>query len=406
MAKSDQRVEVEIHPARQGDAILVRCPTESGRFNILIDGGVRATYSERLVHRFAAIQAEGERLDLVVVSHIDTDHIGGILELFKANGLSSAPQVIGVGEVWHNGYRHLGLEGRNATEEEKRAVLSQVANVGEPGGSEERISVKEAETLSSLISKNEYQWNSSFNGAAIVAGSRVVLRPGLAVSILSPRSVELKRLARIWKSGLAMKGVNQSVIAPEFEAVFELELPLISDGEDSEGDTPISHSESDEVPDPSAFREDNSAVNGSSIAFLLECIGRRLLFLADAHPSVILDGLRHQFERSQPVEVDLIKVSHHGSRNNTSSGLVEAVWSPINVISTDGTKHEHPHAEAMLRIVGASKAGSSLVFNYPSATAARMDQPSVRQKYGHSVTVGTGQEPLVLTFHGEEHGGK
>ena len=71
-----------------------------------------------------------------------------------------------------------------------------------------------------------------------------------------------------------MKGVNQSVIAPEFEAVFELELPLISDGEDSEADTPISHCESDEVPDPSTFREDNSAINGSSIAFLLECIGR------------------------------------------------------------------------------------------------------------------------------------
>ena len=60
------------------------------------------------------------------------------------------------------------------------------------------------------------------------------------------------------------------------------------------------------------------------------------------------------FNTSQPVEMDLIKVSHHGSRNNTSPGLVEAVWSRINVISTDGTKHEHPHAEAMFRIVGSS----------------------------------------------------
>lgn len=401
-----QRVVVEVLPAGRGDAILVRCPTESGRFNILIDGGLRSTFSERLADRFAEIRSEGEQLDLVIVTHIDTDHIGGILELFKANGPSNAPQIIGIGEVWHNGYRHLGLDGPSASEEEKRAVLSQVATLGESEGAEEKISVKEAETLSSLITRNGYQWNKTFGGKAVLAGSKVVLRPGITMSILSPRPEELRRLARIWKRGLATKGVNQSIIAPEFEVVFELELPLISDAEDGEADTPISYSDSDEVPDPSTFREDTSAINGSSIAFLLECIGRKFLFLADGLPSVIVDGIHGLLDSPQLVEVDLIKVSHHGSRNNTSPDLVQAVRSRIHVISTDGSKHEHPHAEALFRIVGSSSPGCSLVFNYPSATAARMDQPTVRQKYGHSVTVGTGEEPLVLMFHGEEQRGE
>ena len=101
-----------------------------------------------------------------------------------------------------------------------------------------------------------------------------------------------------------------------------------------------------------------------------------------------------------------MKVSHHGSRHNTSPQLLEAVTSRIYVISTDGTKHEHPHAEAMLRIAGSAAPGSSLVFNYPTATATKMNQPSVMGKYGHTVTVGTGMEPIVLAFGGEEQVGE
>jgi hypothetical protein len=405
MAGHKESVEVELFPAGHGDSILVRCRTEGGPFNILIDGGVRATYAEHLASRFAEMSAGGEQLDLVIVTHIDTDHIGGILELCKANGPSASPAVIKVGEIWHNGYRHLGLEGRNATELEKQAVLSQIPSLGDSRGIEENISVREAQTLASLITKNGYRWNQAFEGKAVLAGTRAVLRPGATLTILSPRAEELGKLARLWKRGLATKGVHQAVVCAEFEAAFELEMPQISDAESTE-EAPISFSDSDEVPDPSTFREDTSAINGSSIAFLLEFAGKRLLFLADALPSVIVDELRKRPDAGQPDEVDLVKVSHHGSRHNTSPQLLEVVTSRIYVISTDGTKHDHPHAEALLRIAGSTGPGSSLVFNYPTATANRMNQPSVMEKYGHTVTVGTGREPIVLAFGGEDQGGK
>ena len=218
MAGHKESVEVEVFPAGYGDSILVRCVTASGPFNILIDGGVRSTFTEHLASRFAEISAAGEQLDLVIVTHIDTDHIGGILELFKANGSSASPAVIKVGEVWHNGYRHLDLEGRQATELEKQAVHSQIPRVGESGKIEETISVREAETLASFITGNGYQWNQAFEGKAVLAGSKAVPRPGVTLRILSPRAEELGKLARLWKRGLATKGVHQAVICPEFRS--------------------------------------------------------------------------------------------------------------------------------------------------------------------------------------------
>jgi len=224
--------------------------------------------------------------------------------------------------------------------------------------------------------------------------------------MLSPRKEELAGLAYLWKRGLLTKGVShEAVLCSEFEAAFELEMPRVS-GEEDAGEGQISYSEFGEVPDPSTFKEDVSAINASSIAFVLECAGKRLLFLADAWPSVIVHQWRKHFGDRQLAEVDLIKVSHHASRGNTSPELLETVTSKIFVVSTDGSKHDHPHAEALLRIVGSTGPGASLVFNYPSATARRMEEQSLRDKYGHTTLVGTGNRSMVFALGDEGQGVK
>lgn len=51
----------------------------------------------------------GEELSLVIVTHVDQDHIEGIIELFNENGTADDPKVIPIKEVWHNSYRHLNF---------------------------------------------------------------------------------------------------------------------------------------------------------------------------------------------------------------------------------------------------------------------------------------------------------
>ena len=48
---------------------------------------------------------------------------------------------------------------------------------------------------------------------------------------------------------------------------------------------------------------------------------------------------------------DAIKISHHGSRSNTSVTLLEIIDAPIYFISTNGQKHGHPDMPVLLEIV-------------------------------------------------------
>ena len=85
-------------PARFGDCLLVTWG--SPKRAMLIDAGLGKTYTESLRPALAQCRSLGiRRLELVVVTHIDRDHIGGIeqtLTLQQDHGLH-------VAEVWFNG---------------------------------------------------------------------------------------------------------------------------------------------------------------------------------------------------------------------------------------------------------------------------------------------------------------
>ena len=64
----------------QGDCLLLEGES-SGR--ILVDGGMRDPYRAHVAPALAKLRAAGKKLDLIYISHIDRDHIGGILELLN-----------------------------------------------------------------------------------------------------------------------------------------------------------------------------------------------------------------------------------------------------------------------------------------------------------------------------------
>ena len=92
-------MRISIYPALNGDCILVeyndnRC--------ILIDGGYVDTYNHHLLPCLSKMVKEGKSLDLLIVTHIDTDHISGIIKL-----LDEKTDFIPINNIWYNGYRHI-----------------------------------------------------------------------------------------------------------------------------------------------------------------------------------------------------------------------------------------------------------------------------------------------------------
>lgn len=69
--------------AGYGDCLLIQLKTNGGKaFNILVDSGTALSYSinnEKIITRFI----ENNILDLIIVTHIDDDHIKGFTRLFQ-----------------------------------------------------------------------------------------------------------------------------------------------------------------------------------------------------------------------------------------------------------------------------------------------------------------------------------
>ena len=92
--------------------------------------------------------------------------------------------------------------------------------------------------------------------------------------------------------------------------------------------------------------------------------------LADSRPEIIVQSLRDiGVNEKDPLVVDYVKVSHHGSLNNTSQELLGLIKSNNYLISTNGgtADHKHPSRETISRIVYNSNRNDEVLnifFNY------------------------------------------
>src|SRR5882757_9190964 len=106
-------VEIKSYPASNGEAFLVR--TTDCTFAMLIDGGYSETFHEHVRADLVNLAARGYKLDIVVATHIDADHISGLLSFFRQNGHAETPTIIPVREVLHNSLRSLAPPAKDQT---------------------------------------------------------------------------------------------------------------------------------------------------------------------------------------------------------------------------------------------------------------------------------------------------
>ena len=97
-------IQIKMFPAKDGDSFLIKAGSQLNS-HILIDGGFSDTFRKFVKPELAEIASRNGKLGLVVVSHIDEDHIRGIIKLVEINGSSSTPSIIEIENIWHNSIR-------------------------------------------------------------------------------------------------------------------------------------------------------------------------------------------------------------------------------------------------------------------------------------------------------------
>jgi hypothetical protein len=99
-----------------------------------------------------------------------------------------------------------------------------------------------------------------------------------------------------------------------------------------------------------------------------------ILLLGDARAEIISKSLqRLGYLKNKKLLVDYVKVSHHGSINNTSSEMLDLIEGGCYIISTNGgtSHHKHPDREVIARILYHPERNMSkkriIAFNYNMA---------------------------------------
>ncbi|WP_427137325.1 AVAST type 1 anti-phage system MBL fold metallo-hydrolase Avs1a [Psychrobacillus psychrodurans] len=372
-------IKVEAFPSLEGDCILISLGDNSPQTHILIDGGFKETYEKYLKKRLLEMSKKGEKLSLVVVSHIDSDHIEGILELFKENESADNPIIIHIEEVWHNSYRHLQadiLDNSTDLGWQEQYILEDIitkatTKISHDSNEDKDISAEQGSSLAALLYKGKYKWNNKFNGKAISNDNQkyIKLNADTSIYMLSPNNKKLEKLKDYWLNELQklkhdFKLTNDKL----FDDAYEFYLMEKNEEEANEEIKEISFKQEEKDLGNYLMMKDtydSSVANGSSISFILEYKGRKMLFLGDSHHTIIKEELVNLKEEDSNIFFDLIKVSHHGSKNNTSKKLLEIIDSNIYLISTNGGRNKHPDKETIAKIVcRQSKEKRNIVFNY------------------------------------------
>lgn len=317
--------------ANNGDAIFISFVKDGVKKNILIDSGIAATYQSNANGRkkdgelkslVKCLKSKNEKIDLLIITHWDDDHIGGVLKWFQED-LESAKSMIN--HFWFNSGTLINkhFESDKASEDKnilKNSEYSSNTSIKQGIAFEKYILDS---SLSHILIKNDTSLDNFLDGAKF--------------TILSPTDKELERLLVKWEHEY---NPNTSASNKDYDKTFE-QLLL------------------------NEFKEDDAIHNGSSIAFILEIEDKKMMFLGDAYPSVIVDSLKQLgYSRANKLKIDLMKVSHHGSKANTSYELLEIIECNRFMISTDGSKHGLPNKETIARIVNKHEK-CKIYFNYP-----------------------------------------
>ena len=118
-----------------------------------------------------------------------------------------------------------------------------------------------------------------------------------------------------------------------------------------------------------------SVENASSIAAVFEYDDKRILWLSDSVPSVVMKSLfMLGFSETNKMYCDAVLLSHHGSAANNSLALLRMIQADKYIISADGMNgHCLPNKETIARIVSASSnLPVTLYFNYEDGRLIKM----------------------------------
>lgn len=289
--------------AEFGDCLLLEYGSGKSRF-ILIDGGPPKNFGANLETVLRDVAKQGAPLELAVLSHVDNDHVVGLVDYFAqlqadASGLPKPK------ELWHNSWgRAIDPQGVIAPRIMQLMTSSRTAAM--PNTTNAVLGISEGNALRTKAVQLDIPINRAFGDGALITvrGAPQPLRfENLTLQVVGPTQKNLDRLRKDW---LAWIDKHEDEVASD-------DVQIMANS-------------------------DRSVPNLSSIALIAEAHGKRILLTGDGRSDHLLDGLEEagRLDAEGNLHVDVLKLAHHGSERDVTREFFERVTADSYVASANG----------------------------------------------------------------------
>lgn len=294
--------------AKHGDALLIHYGPEDNPRMLIIDGGPTTTFEDALEPRLEQIAFfRNERplpARLVMVSHIDNDHITGIRKLLR-HVENSANPVVDVEGLWHNSFD----DDINTPE---LAMLADLGGVSRSVAASMGLSHLIKHIAAGVDAGRRLRDHAQQLGLVVNAGGQ---RPGFIsegdranighncrIRVLNPDRGQLIGLRQKWDG-----------VASQLSGLSQAERRLVL-----------------------ARIAESSLANISSIVVHVRKQGKTMLLTGDARGDHVVSGMKRAgLLPNGRAHVDIFKIPHHGSDRNVDTDFFRAITADHYVFSGD-----------------------------------------------------------------------
>lgn len=398
------RAIVKSIPVGIGDCLCLVLDNDGERFTIMIDCGKYNTSVRNFIrddlHR---------HIDLLIITHIDNDHVCGVTEMIK-----SEPDLY-IGEVLFNSYQREPIKDNdiltNAQKQKIKQLKGNLDIIADIVG-DSKINAEDARLLSEAIINYEKTSGREIWKRAYITNETEDLNLGAEsqfgkLIFLSPSTTELQELDREFLhmfKALFFPHTKEDFV--NNVTIYELIIQYINRKDDTE----FEHKKISSIAPltPQFFnqmRQDHSkettCSNKASMAFIWTYENvPRMLFLGDASHERVCESIKDKFKEF-PLFLDLIKISHHGSKKNTSIELMNLVDSNLYVIP-GGRNNSSPSfetlAKILLRPLTAEVKNRSLLFSKNSSNVNRLVINADKLTFIPKFNIAINEDPIEFTY--------
>lgn len=309
-----------------GDCFLLEYGEDKPEY-LLIDGGPSKNYQNNLKPALQHLLNSAQSLEAIIVSHVDNDHIVGILDLLvdlKFQVDAGTKPYLKIGQLWFNSFKDTIDTG----DFEKRIKeINTIAGVNGIRMQEMSIAfngIKEGYQVLSMARFLEIPINPETEKGFYHGGQTepTFKKSNLEITIIGPTLKNLQKLQKKWEDWI--RDNEQKILEGKYTKEF-------------------------------AAMSDRSIPNLSSIIMLIKADGKTILLTGDCRGDHLQEGLKETgLSDTGSFHVDIFKVPHHGSQRNVTKALFQEVTADMYVISADGT-NGNPDFVTLCWIVEAAK---------------------------------------------------